>query len=219
VIKPFMRDMLHQSLDTQDKSFYDSTRLENQIEELQKTAKSTYKALQDLLDLKQKQASVIEARAARKDAKSSADQAEASTSLTYETVKQGWAIMIFTIVTIIFLPLSFFTGLFGMNAKELLSGQHSVGFYSAIMYPVSFVIICISLGLALKPEFRMFVQLILKKTLSLKWWSVIWSKVWLRLRRRFGFKKRRNVGMIGNMENAEIEKGMGTAGSKSELGL
>jgi hypothetical protein len=54
------------------------------------------------LDLKQKQASVIEARAARKDAKSSADQAEASTSLTYETVKQGWAIMVFTIVTIIF---------------------------------------------------------------------------------------------------------------------
>jgi Mg2+ and Co2+ transporter CorA len=150
VIKPFMRDMLNQSLDTQDKSFHDSTRLEMQIEELQKTAKSTYRAvsdiryqslsnaysakLQDLLDLKQKQASVIEARAARKDAKSSADQAEASTSLTYETVKQGWSIMIFTIVTIIFvspayssiwppantlqLPLSFFTGLFGMNVRS-----------------------------------------------------------------------------------------------------
>jgi hypothetical protein len=58
--------------------------------------------LQDLLDLKQKQASVIEARSARRDAKASADQAEASTSLAYETVKQGWSIMIFTIVTIIF---------------------------------------------------------------------------------------------------------------------
>jgi hypothetical protein len=58
--------------------------------------------LQDLLDLKQKQASVIEARAARKDTKSSADQAEASASLAYESFKQGWAIMIFTIVTIIF---------------------------------------------------------------------------------------------------------------------
>ena len=45
VIKPFMRDMLNQSLDTQDKSFHDSTRLETQIEELQKTAKSTYRAV------------------------------------------------------------------------------------------------------------------------------------------------------------------------------
>jgi hypothetical protein len=47
VIRPFMRDMLHQSLDTQDKSFHDSTRLENQIEELQKTAQSTYTAVSD----------------------------------------------------------------------------------------------------------------------------------------------------------------------------
>jgi hypothetical protein len=45
VIKPFMRDMLHQSLDTQDKAFHDSTRLEIQIEELQKTAQSTYTAV------------------------------------------------------------------------------------------------------------------------------------------------------------------------------
>jgi hypothetical protein len=45
VIKPFMRDMLNQSLDTLDKSFHDSTRLEIQIEELQKTAQSTYTAV------------------------------------------------------------------------------------------------------------------------------------------------------------------------------
>jgi hypothetical protein len=45
VIKPFMRDMLNQSLDTQDKSFHDSARLETQIEELQKTAQSTYTAV------------------------------------------------------------------------------------------------------------------------------------------------------------------------------
>jgi hypothetical protein len=85
--------------------------------------------------------------------------------------------------------------------------------------PVSFVIICISIGLALKPEFRMFVKLILKKTLSLKWWSVVWSKVWLSLWKRFEFRKRRSVSRIGNIENAEIEKGMGSTGSKSEIGL
>jgi hypothetical protein len=54
------------------------------------------------MDLKQKQASVVEARYTRNAAKASADQADAATSLGYETVKQGWSIMIFTIVTIIF---------------------------------------------------------------------------------------------------------------------
>jgi len=180
VIEPFMSEMLHQSLDTNDKDFHDSTRLRNRIEELQNTAQSTYRALQDLLDLKQKQASVIEARSARRDAKASADQAEASTSLAYETVKQGWSIMIFTIVTIIFLPLSFFTGLFGMNAKELLSADFSISFYSAIMYPISFVIICVSLGLALNTEFRLLAQLALRKTLRF----TLLSKLW---RSRFGF--------------------------------
>lgn len=102
VIEPFMLEMLHQTLDTKDKDFHDGTRLRDRIDELQRTAQSTYTALQDLLDLKQKQASVIEARSARRDAKASADQAEASTSLAYETVRQGWSIMVFTIVTIIF---------------------------------------------------------------------------------------------------------------------
>jgi hypothetical protein len=54
------------------------------------------------MDLKQKQASVVEARYTRNAAKASAEQAEAATSLGYETVKQGWSIMTFTIVTIIF---------------------------------------------------------------------------------------------------------------------
>jgi hypothetical protein len=35
-------------------------------------------------------------------------------------------------------------------------------------------------------------------------------KVWLRLRRRFGFGRRRSVEMVANMENAEVEKGMGS---------
>jgi hypothetical protein len=47
VIKPFMRDMLNQSLDTEDKSFYDSSRMEFEIVELQKTALSTHAAVSD----------------------------------------------------------------------------------------------------------------------------------------------------------------------------
>ena len=51
VIKPFMRDILNQPIDTEDKSFYDSSRIETQIEELQKTAISTYAAVSDLPNL------------------------------------------------------------------------------------------------------------------------------------------------------------------------
>lgn len=208
VIRPFMYDMLNQPLDTQDKSFYDSGRMESEIEELQKTARSTHAALQHQLDLKQKQISVIEARAARKDAKSSAAQAEISLSLTTETVKQGWSIMIFTVVTIIFLPLSFFTGLFGMNARELLSAQYSIGYFSMIMYPVSFVITCISLGLALQPEFRTLVRLAPQKISSFKWWLLLFPRLWEKLtmekfRRRFQNQKT-TMGILE--ESIELER-------------
>ncbi|KAE9376667.1 hypothetical protein N431DRAFT_331075 [Stipitochalara longipes BDJ] len=221
VIKPFMRDMLNQSLDTehQDKSFYDSSRMETQIEELQKTARSTYAALQHQLDLKQKQISVIEARAARKEARASAEQAASSLLLNTHTVRQGGVIMIFTVVTIIFLPLSFFTGLFGMNAKELLSEQYTMGYYSMIMYPVSFAITAISLGLALAPECR-----VLLRHASMKVSSITWQ-LWVNIRTsgivKLGSKA---VGRVwiksggsrywrraGNLEEAELENGPGMA--------
>jgi hypothetical protein len=54
------------------------------------------------VDRKQSQASAVEARYAREAAEASAQQAEAAALLAYETYKQGWSIMIFTIVTIIF---------------------------------------------------------------------------------------------------------------------
>jgi hypothetical protein len=49
VIKPFLRDMLYQPLDTQDTSFHDVTRLGSQVEELQKSAQSVYTAVGDAL--------------------------------------------------------------------------------------------------------------------------------------------------------------------------
>jgi len=195
VMGPFTRHMFYQLPETDEMDFHDSTRLGNHIVELQKSAKATYSALRDLLDLKQKQASVIEARSARKDAQASSDQAAASTSLAYEAVKQGWSIMLFTIVTIIFLPLSFFTSLFGMNAKELISGNFSLAFYSEIMYPVSFVIICISLGLAFNTNFRYFVLLMFRKVLQ----YTLLTKL---SRKRFGLS-----GVAGSItESIEKEK-------------
>ena len=57
-----------------------------------------YLQLEGLLSLKQQQASLVEADAA---------------------LAQGRSIMLFTVVTIIFLPLSFMSSVFGMNASEL----------------------------------------------------------------------------------------------------
>jgi hypothetical protein len=54
--------------------------------------------------LKQQQASIIEAKHALKRAD--------------ESVVQGRSVMLFTIVTIIFLPLSFMSSVFGMNASD-----------------------------------------------------------------------------------------------------
>jgi hypothetical protein len=51
--------------------------------------------LKDLLDLKQKQANVVEARSQR-------HQAQESAKLAKETTKQGRAILLFTMITIIF---------------------------------------------------------------------------------------------------------------------
>ena len=62
----------------------------------------------ELLSLKQQQASVVQAY-------ESVRQAE-------ETVRQGRAIMVFTIFTIIFLPLSFMSSVFSMNNVEFGDG-------------------------------------------------------------------------------------------------
>jgi hypothetical protein len=86
--------------------------------------------LKDLLTLKQQQAGVIEAREAVKQAQL--------------TLKQGQSIMVFTIVTIIFLPLSFFASLFGMNAAEINSSQIPLATELRLMFAVSAGIILVS---------------------------------------------------------------------------
>jgi hypothetical protein len=100
--------------------------------------------LKDLLALKQQQAGVVEAREAVKQGE--------------ETLRQGRSIMLFTIVTIVFvsfhpltprrriklylrqeltgvqLPLSFFTGIFGMNAIELTGSTGDYHFRDIFVY-------------------------------------------------------------------------------------
>ncbi|RYP79936.1 hypothetical protein DL769_002695 [Monosporascus sp. CRB-8-3] len=98
------------------------------------SAKTTSNALKDLLTLKQQQAGVIEAREAVK--------------IASETKKQGQYIVMFTGITIIFLPLSFATSLFGMNAAEINNGKLTLSEELKYMLPTCLGIIIISFVLA-----------------------------------------------------------------------
>ncbi|KAK0613539.1 hypothetical protein B0T14DRAFT_499008 [Immersiella caudata] len=116
-----------------------------ELEGLRESAKSTAQSVNDLLSLKQQQASVVQAW-------ESVNQAE-------EAVRQGRAIMMFTIITIIFLPLSFMSSIFGMNNIDLegpgntwtLRGQLE------IMFPIAIGITVASLFFAFFAYLRAFI--------------------------------------------------------------
>lgn len=74
------------------------------VDRMDKQTERIYNSITDLLDLKQKHANAFEARFAR-------DQAAG-------TARQGKTIMMFTIVTIVFLPLSFIASFFAINVAE-----------------------------------------------------------------------------------------------------
>ncbi|KAJ6065534.1 hypothetical protein N7444_001187 [Penicillium canescens] len=114
----------------------------SQISEMKENSHLAQKAVETLLDLKQKQANVDEAKMARW-------QAEV-------TQTQSRAVMVFTIFSVVFLPLSFFTSLFGINAREW-SGQDTnlkLGQMLKIAAPSSFAIIFLSLLLAFSETLR-----------------------------------------------------------------
>ena len=90
--------------------------------------------LKDLLTLKQQQAGAIEAREAVKQAT--------------ETLKQGRSIMLFTVVTIVFLPLGFCASVFGMNTAEFNGGLLTLHEEFYYMFPISIAIILTSFLLA-----------------------------------------------------------------------
>ncbi|CAN9168945.1 unnamed protein product [Alternaria sp. RS040] len=88
------------------------------LDNISKDAEHTRKMLLNLLDLKSNAASLAEARASLAAAQSSAKEAQAAST-------QGRAVMLFTIITVIFLPLSFFTSYFGQNVKELTGDENN----------------------------------------------------------------------------------------------
>ncbi|KAF2490162.1 hypothetical protein BU16DRAFT_145936 [Lophium mytilinum] len=101
------------------------------LERMDKQAERIYNSITDLLDLKQKHANAFEARFAR-------DQAAG-------TARQSQTIMVFTIVTIIFLPLSFIAAFFTINIEEfprLPDGTEALplGYVSKYMFGIGFAI-------------------------------------------------------------------------------
>jgi Mg2+ and Co2+ transporter CorA len=106
--------------------------------------------LMDLLDLQQKEENLYEAQhsnqqnfLALKQAFSTQDQAD-------ETRVQSQILFIFTAVTIVFLPLSFFTSYFGMNVQEQTgsNGNLPIKHVWVVMGTSSGTIITALLGIA-----------------------------------------------------------------------
>ncbi|CAI7581831.1 unnamed protein product [Penicillium pancosmium] len=94
------------------------------INRMDRPAERVYHSMVHLLDLKQKQANAFEARFAR-------DQAEG-------TARQSKILMVFTMVTIVFLPLSFLTSFFAINIREF--SDLSLAFVSKWTFRIGFAI-------------------------------------------------------------------------------
>lgn len=102
------------------------------IERMDKQAIRIYESITDMLDLKQKHANAFEARFARDSA--------------VGTQRQSQTIMVFTIVTIVFLPLSFIAAFFAINVREFPRDQSSgntslpLAYVSKYMFGIGFAV-------------------------------------------------------------------------------
>lgn len=100
------------------------------IDRMDRQAERIYSSITDMLDLKQKHANAFEARFAR-------DQAAG-------TARQTQTIILFTIVTIIFLPLSFIAAFFAIDIQEFPHNSNGpslpLGYVSKYTFGVGFAI-------------------------------------------------------------------------------
>ncbi|KAH8803024.1 hypothetical protein F5884DRAFT_888135 [Xylogone sp. PMI_703] len=124
-----------------------------EIQDLEDAALRTSQQLEGLLSLKQQQASIIEAKAALRRAD--------------ESVRQGHAIIAFTIVTIFFLPLGFFAAFFGMNNQEITNSPWMhLSEQIKYMFGLSTVVITIAVSLAFSPWTRAVFTVLIKVPLA-----------------------------------------------------
>ncbi|KAF9771549.1 hypothetical protein IL306_010812 [Fusarium sp. DS 682] len=117
----------------------------HQAQEMIQRVRSTRNDYDKLLQMVQRQAQVDEVRLSRLHA----DLASA----------QSRSVMIFTTFTVIFLPLTFFTGLFGMNTQEW-GGENNLSLKTigTISLPASFFLVVLSLVLAFSTNARLLAK-------------------------------------------------------------
>lgn len=102
------------------KAASDKLRLfEAEFESLRADAEAIERDLLHLLDLRQKRANLREAHAASIQAQETSAQTKLSLSLSESAAWQSNVVMIFTILTSIYLPLSFFSSYYGMNLSDI----------------------------------------------------------------------------------------------------
>ncbi|KAI1259733.1 hypothetical protein F5Y18DRAFT_433045 [Xylariaceae sp. FL1019] len=116
-------------------------RVESHVKDLETLRKSAKNTAEDvncpflnvlhLLTMKQQQASVVQAWQAVKQSE--------------ETINQGRSIMVFTLATIVFLPLSFITSVFGMNNQEFGDNSWPIKWQLLYIFAISAAVVFISL--------------------------------------------------------------------------
>jgi hypothetical protein len=120
------------------------------IERMEYQAERLYGRIRDILDLKQKHAIVVEARASRAQAEATHRQAAAA-------AQHGQTILVFTIVTVIFLPLSFLAAFFAININEFPhqngNQQMPLAYASKWIFGLGLLIAAICIALAMWPGY------------------------------------------------------------------
>ena len=103
-----------------------------------KNTRATQSAFKDLFDMREQR----DARIAQE--------------LNMKTANQSRAILVFTVVTVIFLPLSFFASVFGINAREWsgIKTNMSLGDIFMYMLLISFAVVVVALLVAFNVHAR-----------------------------------------------------------------
>ncbi|KAJ6020907.1 Mg2+ transporter protein CorA-like/Zinc transport protein ZntB [Penicillium herquei] len=94
------------------------------IQDMISEAEKVQESINTLLDLRQKQASIKEAEFGRQQAN--------------DTSKQANIVMVFTLVTIVFLPLSFLSSVFALNVTDFPHASGSVEYQAWWIFPILF---------------------------------------------------------------------------------
>lgn len=103
---------------------FNPSEIKAEIEEMIQQTETVKQSLSTLLDLKQKQANIFEAEYTRKQSE--------------DTAIQGDTVMVFTVVTILFLPASFLTSLFALNVSDFPHEDGNVSYQGWWIFPIIF---------------------------------------------------------------------------------